>query len=1482
MTDETIFAAALEKADRAERSAYLDSACGDNAEQRKRLDALLAAHDRAGGFLERPAVAPADPDAAPTRAYRHPGAAAPGDGPTRTHGEVTEDDTDDALAFLEPPGRPDSLGRIGHYEVLEVLGRGGFGIVFRAFDETLQRVVAVKMLAPSMAATSPARKRFLREAHSAARIQHENVVRIHAIEEQPLPYLVMEFIPGETLQQRLDRIGPLELTEVLKIGRQVAEGLAAAHAKGLIHRDIKPSNILIDGGPQQHAKITDFGLARAADDASLTRSGTVAGTPMYMAPEQAKGESLDHRADLFSLGSVLYVMCTGRPPFRASGTLAVLKRVAEEQPRPIREVIPEVPEWLCRIIEKLHAKDPADRFQSAKEVAEVLADCEKQLQAHKELRDYSRIPGGGKPTPKPGRSRAATWLWRAVAALLLLGLLNSLMPVTFGFGLRYLFNRGAIVIGPFDPDIREVRIRRNGEHIVTLDWSRPSGEFPPGEYDLEVVCIDGYEATKFNVDTWRLNAVSSSFERVEGRPVIKLTVRRGDHATVTATAERRADPPPSPDRDGWVQLFNGKDLTGWSGKFPDAWSVENGVLIGRGKRGSSDSWSELIHARDDFRDFHLRTEAKINATGWASLRVRKQKGSYLGYKIWLSNDPTTTGATTGRFDVNGEGNLKIANPEDSPRLPVDEWFTLEFIARGSELVLIINGKEISRTPDATFARGEIQLEVAGADTVVQFKKIEIRELTDTVEQRLQGEWMPIVVEQGGEVIPREVLTRIQFPEKLIFREARWGAITPAGKTYESTFKLHPGTNPAQFDVVGSLFEGMPNLHGILKVDGDTLTVCAAPQDRPRPTEFTTKGKQGYHLITARRVASADGWVQLFNGTALTGWKAFPDGTAGTWTVQDGYLQAKLPPGKNTDQVASTGNQLVWTGREYRDFHLRAEIRVGDGGIGGVLFRWDYPKLTPTGGPDAWCAVINSNHPSKTRTGSLYQLGSDKAVKDRLVMPGVWFTYEVIAQGDEIELKVNGQTTVKHTDTQRLFRGAHIALELADAGPGGNTIQFRKIEVRALPTPPAAPPLAVAPFDAAKAKEHQEAWAKHLGVPVEFENSVGMKLRLIPPGEFKMGSTAREIEALLAETKEAGKFLVNAQGPQRSVHISAPYYMGTFEVTQAEYVRVMGVNPSDFSKTGKASAKVEGIDTDRFPVESVSWDDAVEFCRKLSDLPKEREAGRVYRLATEAQWEYACRAGTAGHYHTGDALKETDANFNLSLARPTQVGAFPANGFGLHDMHGNVYEWCQDWFAPDYRDLPAIDPSGPDTGDARVVRGGNYGYVHRYCRSAARDRFQPVTKRGGIGFRVVIVGDLKPKQPPAKEPDPKPDPAVVKALGEAVAAKTRTRDITKIKYEEGFVSKIELMQAEADLADARIKLAEAERDQKAVATLLQDLVKYRQEERDLIESLVTGGFDKPEKLADADARLADAKARLAKVKPPATPEVAPAPRPAGKK
>jgi len=282
---------------------------------------------------------------------------------------------EDVLTFLKPTDDPRMLGRFGGYEIVGVVGRGGMGTVLKGFDASLNRYVAIKVLSPHLAASSAARKRFAREAQAAAAVVHDNVIAIHSVsEDNGLPYLVMSYERGASLQKRLDEEGSLNLVEVLRIAAQAASGLAAAHAQGLVHRDVKPGNILLADGVER-VKLTDFGLARAADDASLTRTGVIAGTPQFMSPEQARGDRVDHRSDLFSLGSVLYAMCTGRPPFRAETSYGVLRRITDSKPRAVRELNPEMPTWLGRVIEKLHTESPDNRYESAAEVADLLEQC---------------------------------------------------------------------------------------------------------------------------------------------------------------------------------------------------------------------------------------------------------------------------------------------------------------------------------------------------------------------------------------------------------------------------------------------------------------------------------------------------------------------------------------------------------------------------------------------------------------------------------------------------------------------------------------------------------------------------------------------------------------------------------------------------------------------------------------------------------------------------------------------------------------------------------------------------------------------------------------------------------------------------------------------------------------------------------------------------------------------------------------------------
>jgi formylglycine-generating enzyme required for sulfatase activity len=267
------------------------------------------------------------------------------------------------------------------------------------------------------------------------------------------------------------------------------------------------------------------------------------------------------------------------------------------------------------------------------------------------------------------------------------------------------------------------------------------------------------------------------------------------------------------------------------------------------------------------------------------------------------------------------------------------------------------------------------------------------------------------------------------------------------------------------------------------------------------------------------------------------------------------------------------------------------------------------------------------------------------------------------------------------------------------------------------------------------------WKPPAATPVaapEVVNSIGMRLRLIPAGRFMMGSPPGEKGRRADET-------------QHEVMISRPFYMGVYHVTQEEYEKVMGHNPSGFSPGGLDRLAVRGLTTKHFPVERVSWEDAVQFCERLSNRPEESQAGRVYRLPTEAEWEFACRGGAreVTAFAGGPSLSSHQANFDGTqpydsvagpfLGRPEKVGSYLPNGFGLHDMHGNVWQWCADWYDKDtYSNSPGKDSAGPATGNFRVLRGGSWQESARDCRSAVRHHSLPGFRNHGYGFRIILV------------------------------------------------------------------------------------------------------------------------------------------------
>lgn len=565
MNERTIFMEALGKDTEAQRSAYLNETCGNDPALRQRVETLLQSHADAGGFLEK---------SVPERLSERIGDA---EAPGATESEAPANRGEEKLAFLDPSDNPDSLGRLSHYEVLEIIGLGGMGIVLRAFDEKLHRVVAIKVMAAQLATNATARKRFQREAQAAAAVSHDHLVTIHAVDEtNGLPYIAMQYVAGLSLQQRIDRDGPLQIHEILRIGMQTASGLAAAHAQGLIHRDIKPANILLENGVER-VKITDFGLARAMTDASLTQSGVVAGTPQYMAPEQADGKTVDQRTDLFSLGSVLYAMCTGRAPFRASGTMAVLKRVCEEKPTPIRETNAEIPAWLVAIIDKLHAKDPAERYQSAAEVAGLLGRHLAHVQHPSVVGHVSNVPVGLATGWKPAPRRRRLAIAAAVLLCLLAGL--SLTEATGVTKLRSSVIRiftpdGTLVVEVDDPGVK-VTVEGDGGLVISgagLEEIR----LRPGSYkvhavregkkvllDREVVSISkgGREVVKVKLEASPAPmAAKTDPDRMAAEYVLSIGGRVGvneENRDLKATA----DLPPEPFRLTSVALSHNKQVS---------------------------------------------------------------------------------------------------------------------------------------------------------------------------------------------------------------------------------------------------------------------------------------------------------------------------------------------------------------------------------------------------------------------------------------------------------------------------------------------------------------------------------------------------------------------------------------------------------------------------------------------------------------------------------------------------------------------------------------------------------------------------------------------------------------------------------------------------------------------------------------------------------------------------------------------------------
>ena len=424
------------------------------------------------------------------------------------------------------PEDDESLGLLAGFRLRELLGSGGTGVVFRAYDLALDREIALKVLRPSLG--DLARDRFVAEARAAASIDHENVVAIYQVGQQDrLAWIAMKWVPGETLESRLLREGSLTEDEVRKLSIQIAKGLAEAHRQQLVHRDIKPANVWI-GDADSKVLILDFGLVRITDnDPALTATGMLAGTPNFMSPEQAKGQELDARSDLFSLGCVMYQMITGTLPFGSPTILSTLQSIQTQQPDPPILFADDCSDELSDVTMALLEKEPANRIDSAESLVRCLETPRSDWPAN-----IKRCIAAKRELNKSGQKSTAIQNGRFGAGTLIGAMLLGL----FGFGLwlfapqviRIATNQGELVIETDDEDV-QVTVSQGGDNVRVLDTnSGATFDIRSGEFEISAVGKDG--KTEFDVTPSRLTMQRG------GREVVRVTQKKKLHP-------RRRTPP---------------------------------------------------------------------------------------------------------------------------------------------------------------------------------------------------------------------------------------------------------------------------------------------------------------------------------------------------------------------------------------------------------------------------------------------------------------------------------------------------------------------------------------------------------------------------------------------------------------------------------------------------------------------------------------------------------------------------------------------------------------------------------------------------------------------------------------------------------------------------------------------------------------------------------------------------------------------------
>lgn len=575
--------------------------------------------------------------------------------------------------FLAPAESADELGRLGNYRVLSVLGSGGMGIVFLAEDLDLKRRVALKAMHPALAASASARERFMREAQAVAAINHDHVVAIHQVgKDRGIPYLAMALLRGQSLDDRIVPGRPLPLADMLRIGRETAAGLAAAHERGLVHRDVKPANVWLEE-PGGRVKLLDFGLARPVDsDTHFTRLGAVIGTPAFMSPEQAKGQTLDARSDLFSLGSMLYLMSTGEPPFLGGDHAAVLAAIDHDQPVPPRELRPALPAAFSDLVMQLLAKDRDQRPPSAAAVIDRLRELEQPAK-----------PAPAEAPPVPARPLSHWWLGGIAAVLLLLlggGGFYAAAVIVAEWG------DGKLIIETDDKDVKVVVKQEGGQPLVEIveRGTQRTYSLRPGDYEIDVTVQEGKTKSQF-------------FTR-------KLTLTQGDRRVVDVRLELAKAAPPAVAPPPAVAAVNPPAIPSREPPPLAQWlQGRKFVTVAQDGRGDFKTIPEALQASTDGQVVKLLDQGPYQLPVEVTFKRGGGLVSEVGTRVVLSDwvpgsDAPEDARRYRALQLNCPAGMRLAGLHFEPReLPQDAWqpWTLGIYGAGE---IVIEGCRVQSNP----------------------------------------------------------------------------------------------------------------------------------------------------------------------------------------------------------------------------------------------------------------------------------------------------------------------------------------------------------------------------------------------------------------------------------------------------------------------------------------------------------------------------------------------------------------------------------------------------------------------------------------------------------------------------------------------------------------------------------------------------------------------------------------------------------------